>query len=331
MKKFIILIIFLIFLSINFSKSKNTKDINFLIFNTKSSNLFQTHNEAQGFYVPIILFRLGLLILKLFNFPIAFIWLLFNNYYYNTTFSEKLIVLLENPLSYPLFSYSLQTAIPWYKSDRSLNEDVNDKEYWFNVFNKLNVPQPKLYGIIQNKKIVKQFYPLKGKMIFKPTNSGWGRGIRHFNKEEINNITEKTLIQERIINEFNGYFRLLVSQKELIQVYYYSSPNKKNISVNPVNDKQSIKAILNFETFEIIHPESNKVIKHLEDKYRNILNLAINDAIKVTKYLKYPEAMTYDVITQNHNYYFLEGNLPGATYTSKFKDYFNLIKNIKKT
>ena len=328
--KIILYLIIVIIISIALSHSKNSRDINFLIFNNKSEKLYQTHIEAQGFKFPIKIYRFGFLILKLFSLPIAILWTILYGHKYNNSFFNKINSLTKNPLAYPEFSYSLQTAIPWYKSKYAQYYDINDKIFWYNVFKNLNVPQPTLYAIIENGKITKQIKKFNGEMIFKPSNGGWGRGIRLFNNEEIPSIKEKTLVQERIKNEINNsYFRIITTKDKMIQIFYYFTNDKNPLSVNTISTKSSSKNYLNFETLEIINPSNEQIINKLDHKFKNTLNNAIKDAIKITDYLQYPIVVSFDVITRGNNHYFLEGNVPGGAYTKKYKNYFNLIKNIE--
>lgn len=326
----IIYLIIIIIISVLLSNNKNSRDINFLIFNNKSEKLYQTHIDAQGYYFPIKFYRLAFLILKLFSLPIAIIWNLIYGHKYNNNFFSKINTLTKNPLAYPEFSFSLQTAIPWYKSNYPNYYDINDKIFWYNVFNKLNIPQPKLYAIIENNQITKQILPFDKEMIFKPSNGGWGRGIRPFNQQEISDIKEKTLVQERITNEINNsYFRIITTKDKLVQIFYYFTTEENPLSVNTISNKSSSKNYVDFENLHIINPSNEKIINKLDYKFKNILTKASNDAIKITKYLKYPIVVSFDVITRNNDYFFLEGNVPGGAYTKKYKNYFNLIKNIE--
>ena len=245
---------------------------------------------------------------------------------------KQTLFLLRNPLGYPEFSYSLQTAIPWYINKRSNKENINSKYYWYQVFKKLNISQPKTYALVDNKKIIKQFHQINlnnpKNIIIKPDDSGWGRGIVAF--KNLSQINELSILQEKIQNN-NDYFRIISSNNKLIDVFYYFSSNRDTteINLNPNNNKETIKCLLDTNTLNVIHPKTNKIIKKLDIRYKLNLNKAINASYKINKFLKHPKIVCYDVIINYYDYYFLEGNIPVAVYGTKFRDYFKLINKVK--
>ena len=320
---------FIFYLLFLFIIDKNVFKLIFLILFNKNLFLFfkigyeMEYNKKFSYEITFLI-RIFIFIYILL-FPIINIfYVIFTNYKYNYPVYKQYYEICKNPFIIPHFECALESGIYAAKNDIDLFIKMQNKIFWNNLFIKNNINTPLIVGYIINKQIIVD-YPINinKKYIIKPIVGGLGKNIMDYNDLVISNIDNNSyIIQEKIIQtKIKGHFRIntlfdkVMNNYKLLNIYLCLN-NGNNIASN--NHRGGICNEVNINNNNVRNMRNNNTFKLSDFFAETIITQIINDALNLHKNLpNYVISVGWDVMIENNNYYFLEGNVPHGTV---FKD-----------
>lgn len=305
----------------------------YLIFNDPNSMLskYRDYFPIMNF-VPkkfdIIIFSIIYILYIPLTILISFIQYVYakNNYNFlrRINFNIKHPLILSKGMVY-------NGIIPYFYCMRlNSNLDINtfNKLSWNLLFNENNVPTPKILGTVFNGKISTNIVQ---DAIIKPITGCCGKGVHIFDKNNIPN-DDNYIIQELIKpshkNEKRSYRIITNTFKNDTQLWDIYLLRSNNIVTNISQGGIIFKYLKDKKIFK---DNNNNSIK-LSIKEHKMLEKAISNAIKCHKVLQFCPTIGWDIIINDTNAYFLEGNI-GVTISCecdnlKDIDYIDFIKPI---
>ena len=280
------------------------------------------YNDKYSFIITYLIRLCILIYILLFPF-INFLYVLITNHKYNYPIYKQYYAICNNPLIIPHFECSLINGMHVAINNIDLFIEMQNKLYWNNLFIKNNINTPFIIGEIINKKVIlKSHLIYNKKYIIKPIIGGLGKNIMDYNELTISNIDDNNyIIQEKIIQtKIKGHLRINTLHNKLLNIYLCFNGKNKIASNNHNGGKCNEVNINN----DIIRTMYNDDISKFSDLYsKDIINSIINDALKLHKDLpNYIISVGWDVMIENNNYYFLEGNIPHGTVFKNDKYYY---------
>lgn len=157
---------------------------------------------------------------------------------------------------------------------------------------------------------------------------GLGKNIMDYNELTLSNIDNNNyIIQEKIIQtKIKGHFRINTlfdkKNKKYILLNMYLCLNAMNkIASNNHNGGKCNAVNINDDNIRKIYNNDTYKLSSMFSK--NIINKIINDALDLHKTLpNYIITVGWDVMIENDNYYFLEGNVPHGTVLKNDKYFY---------
>lgn len=336
-----IIILILIYIIFIFSIIDNNilKIISLLIFDNKTFDFIKIGLELECGKklnnIYIYLFRLCLLIYLLLYPFINLIYVLFTNHRYDYPFFKQYYELCKNPLLIPECHCSILNGIYASIQDNELFCNMlQNKIYWNNLFVDNNIKTPEIVGIIINKKIkTNKFFDINKEYIIKPIVGGLGKYIKDYNELNIKNIDENNYIIQEKINQINtkGHFRIITIYDKKNNTHIFSNVYVCINKLDEITSNKSNGGICH--EVDIIEEitrllEIDEKIKLNEKFSVDALKKSIESAIKLHKTMPtYIITVGWDVMINNNDYYFLEGNIPHGAVISIDKYYYQ--KSIK--
>lgn len=285
----------------------------------------------------IFIFRIFLLIYIIF-FPIINIfYVILTNYKYNFPIHKQYYEICRNPFIIPDFECSWLNGINTAEKDINLFIKLQNKLFWNNLFIKNNVNTPLIIGkIIKKKILLNSSFNNNKKYIIKPIIGGLGKNVMDYNQLNILNIdNDEYIIQEKVIqSNIKGHFRIITLYNKIYNNYQLSNiylclNGKNKIASN--NHSGGKCHDVNIDKNIIRYMKNDDISKFTEYFSINIIKNIINDAIKLHKELpKYVISIGWDIMIENNNYYFLEGNVPHGTVLKNDKYFYEKSLNINK-
>ena len=299
------------------------------------------YNSNFSYIITCLIRILIVIYASLFPF-INFFYVLFTNYKYNYPAHKQYYEICINPLLMPNFECSLLSGTYAAKTNIDLFIKMQNKLFWNDLFIKNNINTPHIVGNIKNKKIILK-YPINynNKYIIKPIVGGLGKNIMDFNELTLSNIDDNNyIIQEKIIQtNIKGHFRINTlfdknnNKCKLLNLYLCLN-DKNKIASNNHNGGKCNEVNINDDNIRNMH---NNNIYKLSDMYsKNMIDIIINNALNLHKDLpNYVISVGWDVMIENNEYYFLEGNVPHGTVLKDDKYFYekslrinDLIRNV---
>jgi len=296
---------------------------------------YEMEYDNNSSYIITYLIRILIAISILFLPIINLFYVLFTSHKYNYPAYKQYYEICVNPLLIPDFYCSLVTGIYAAKNDINLFIKMQNKFFWNDLFIKNNVNTPFIIGNIKNKKIILN-YPVdyNKKYIIKPVVGGLGKNIMDFNDSTISNIDNNNyIIQEKIIQtKIKGHFRIntlfnkKINECQLLNIYLCL--NAKNKIASNANNGGKCNAV-NINDDNIREIYNNDTYKLSDMFSKNIINKIIKDALNLHKELpNHIISVGWDVMIEDNEYFFLEGNVPHGTVVKNDKYFYEKSLNI---
>ena len=293
------------------------KSNNIFFFYKTIRNLIIKYNISNDllYLVKIIIFLIYFIILP----PGSVLFGLIYHKTYNINLFKLIRFYLKNPLG---ICTELCLYNGLYLNNINLpKKDLNglmSKIYWNNVFVKLKIKTPTIYGLISNGKIqLKKSLKSNKKYILKPVYGLQGRGIQQFDKnKDYSCLKDKYIIQEKIFfDNFNYpvHIRCITGYKnnkiKLLFLYLFINQNPNKIASN--RHQGGIVYDIDLKNKTIKQINSN-IKKPLEINVKKIKE-SIEKSIQIHKYFVNKNigfnSIAFDIMIYKNQVYFLEGNL----------------------
>ena len=299
-----------------------------LVFNDNSFILLQVEKVCNKklLYLITYLIKIAIVIYILLLPFINFFYILIINYIYKYNYNyniyKQYYEICINPCIIPLYECSLFSGMYTAKKiNINLYHKFQNKLFWNDLFIKNNINTPFIIGKIINKKIILD-YPIDSnkKYIIKPIIGCLGKGIKDYNDSIISNINNNNyIIQEKIIQtKIKNYLRITTLFNHKNNTYKLLN---SHLCFN--KDKGDECYLVNIKNNYIRNMRNNNIEKLDLFFSENIIKQIIEDAIILHKKLpNYVITVGWDIIVENNNYYFLEGNIPQAIVFTGDKYYY---------
>ena len=316
---YLILFILLIFLTLDKIDLKIWK---ILSFSSKADIVFENYEESLGKSPSVFrrfIYRIITMLYPLL-YPFVLLYIILLSNFKNK--SELISFIINKPFAHPIFTMALHGSINLLDSDSCKKQcyDFHSKIFWDNLFNKYDVPTPKIHGSIDDGNVKLYNTYNNSECIIKPVSGGFGTGIQKFDQNNIPH-TGKYIIQELI--QTDGHYRLATGCNDLLNITYYRR-NGDNIASNGHNNGQRYTSKCSGDICEFENVKTNKKII-INTK---LIESAKRDALLMHKSLKDIDIIGWDIVISGDRYYFLEGNIFAGCVVPDDKEYARKAKKI---
>ena len=322
---YLVLYILLIFLILD---NLDLKIWKILSFDSKADIVFENYEESLGKRPNVLrrtIYRFITIIYPLL-YPFVLLYIILLSNFENK--GELINFIANKPFAHPSFMMSLHGSINLLKSNSCKKQcyDFHSKIFWDNLFNKHDIPTPKIHGTINNGRVKLSNTYNNTDCIIKPITGGFGTGIQKFDQNNIPQ-TGKFIIQERI--QTDGHYRLVTGCNDLLNINYYKRSGD-NIASNGHSDGVVHTSKCSGDVCEFENIKTREKIKI----NNNLIESAKRDALLMHKSLKDIDIIGWDIVVSGDRYYFLEGNIFAGVvvrddkeYARKAKKIINCVKN----
>lgn len=272
-------------------------------YNTKSNTLH------------LLCIRIGIVLYLCFRHIANILYVIANAHKYNYPWYSQLYAITVNPFNTPSLDCSWFGGMNVAFRDLPLFTKLQSKLYWNDLFEANEAPTPKIVGTIHSGTVnTNTHYSEEKSYIIKPIVGGLGNSISFFNKKSVP-PTGDYIIQELVIQgRTKGHFRIVtlkVSNKcTAVSVYMCLNAKDKLASNNHAGGKchdvtldGNVRDMNTLNTEPLDNYFSNKLLQRAIQKATELHTTMPKDVISVG----------WDVMLNDTDYTFLEGNVPAST------------------
>ena len=276
---------------------------------------FEMEYNTKSTSVHLLCIRIGIVLYVCFRHIVNILYVVVNAHRYNYPWYSQLYAITANPFNTPMLDCSWLSGIHTACHDLPLFNQLQSKLYWNELFEANQAPTPKIVGTIHSGVVhTNDSYSELTSYIIKPIVGGLGNGISFFNRQSVP-PTGDYIIQEFFVQgRTKGHFRIVTLKDSgtctAVSVYMCLNARDKLASNNHAGGKchevtmdGNVRNMRQRNTEPLENYFSNKLLQSAIQKAIELHTNMPNDVISVG----------WDVMLNDTDYTFLEGNVPAST------------------
>lgn len=276
---------------------------------------FDMEYNTKSNTVHLLFIRIGIVLYLCFRHIVNILYVIAKAHKYNYPWYSQLYAITANPFNTPSLDCSWFSGINVAFRDLPLFTKLQSKLYWNDLFEANKAPTPKIVGTIHSGLVnTNTHYSEEKSYIIKPIVGGLGNSISFFNKQSVP-PTGDYIIQELVIQgRTKGHFRIVTLKDSTkctaVSVYMCLNAKDKLASNNHAGGKchevsldGKVRDMQRMNTEPLDNYFSNKLLQRAIEKAIELHTTMPRDVISVG----------WDVMQNDTEYTFLEGNVPAST------------------